>query len=237
MGAEFARAFVAQGASVVIGDVLVTEGQATAESIGDSCRFVPLDVTDPSMWAAVAEVATESFGAPTALVNNAAATARGMLLDLSTEDFRRVIDVNLVGQWQGIKAIAPLMADAGGGSIVNISSLASMRGMPGAGAYAPSKAAIIGLTKVAAVELGPMSIRVNSVLPGWIDTPINNFRQQDLRDPSLWVNLPAQRMGTTSDVAALVAFLASDESGYCTGSEFTVDGGAGIGFFSPPKQA
>ncbi len=233
-GAEEARRFVAEGAAVVIGDILHDDGRALAAALGEQARFAPLDVTDEGSWREALALTLDVFGPPSVLVNNAGIVHFGNLVDTSEADFRRVLDVNLVGVFLGMHVVAPSMADGGGGSIVNISSSAGITGFPLVSAYVASKWGVRGLTKTAALELGPSGIRVNSVHPGGIDTPL-------IRDPETTTvdmfepfaqTLPIARIGTVADVAALVAFLASDESSYCTGAEFVIDGGqtAGAGF-------
>jgi 3alpha(or 20beta)-hydroxysteroid dehydrogenase len=230
-GAAEARALVAEGASVVLGDVLDDEGEAVAAGLGERARYVHLDVTDESAWRTALACAEEAFGPPTVLVNNAGIVHFADIVDTSVEDFRRVLEVNLVGVFLGMKTVAPAMERAGGGAIVNISSSAGLTGLPGVGAYVASKWAVRGITKTAALELGPKGIRVNSVHPGGVDTPM-------IRDPATTPlevfeayteRLPIPRLGRTDDVVALVLFLASDDASYCTGAEFVVDGGQTCG--------
>jgi 3alpha(or 20beta)-hydroxysteroid dehydrogenase len=230
-GAEEARRFVDEGASVVVGDLLHDEGRALAEELGEAARYVPLDVTDEGSWREALALALDVFGPPSVLVNNAGIVHFASMVDTSETDFRRVLDVNLVGVFLGMHVVAPAMIGGGGGSIVNISSSAGMTGFPLVGAYVASKWGVRGLTKTAALELGPSGVRVNSVHPGGIDTPL-------IRDPETTSDevfepfartLPVPRIGTVDDVAALVVFLASDESSYCTGAEFVVDGGQTAG--------
>lgn len=230
-GAAEARALVAEGASVVLGDVLDDEGEAVARELGERARYVHLDVTDEAAWRAALACCEEAFGSPTVLVNNAGIVHFGEIVDTSVDDFRRVLEVNLVGVFLGMKTVAPAIERAGGGAIVNISSSAGLTGLPGVGAYVASKWAVRGITKTAALELGPKGIRVNSVHPGGVDTPM-------IRDPATTPlevfeayteRLPIARLGRTDDVVALVLFLASDDASYCTGAEFVVDGGQTCG--------
>jgi 3alpha(or 20beta)-hydroxysteroid dehydrogenase len=227
-GAAEARAFVRDGWRVVVGDVLDERGAAVAAELGDAARYVRLDVTDEEQWAAAVELAEAELGPLSALVNNAGIIHSTPVLDETLEAFRRVVDVNLVGTFLGIRAAVPSLLTAGGGAIVNISSIAGLMGGRGTAAYTSSKWGIRGLTKTAAIELAPHGIRVNSVHPGVIDTEMLAAKRgrtpadvfEEWRD-----RLPIQRLGTAEDVAELVVFLASDDAGYMTGSELVVDGG------------
>jgi 3alpha(or 20beta)-hydroxysteroid dehydrogenase len=233
-GAEEARRFVGEGASVVIGDVLHDEARALADDLGEVARAVPLDVTDEGAWREALALTLDVFGPPSVLVNNAGIAHFSSLVETTEAEFRRVLDVNLVGVFLGMHVVAPSMIDGGGGSIVNISSSAGMTGFPLVSAYVASKWGVRGMTKTAAMELGPSGIRVNSVHPGAIDTPL--VRDPATTPPDFFEpftrSLPIPRVGRVDDVASLVLFLASDESSYCTGAEFVVDGGqtAGSGF-------
>jgi 3alpha(or 20beta)-hydroxysteroid dehydrogenase len=225
-GAVEARLFAAAGARVLLADVLADLGKAVAAEIGDSAHFVHLNVTSPDEWRAVMQEAQEWAGGLDVLVNNAGIVRAAPLATMSLQDYRAVIDVNQVGCFLGMQAaIAPLSA-AGGGSIVNVSSVAGMKGVAGVMGYCASKWAIRGMTKAAALELGVHGIRVNSVHPGTIDTEMVNgpeFAEVD-RD-AYFRDMPVPRIGRSEDVANVVAFLASDASAYCTGGEFLVDGG------------
>lgn len=230
MGAEEARLFAAEGAKVVLGDVLDEEGGKTAAEIGESAHFVHLDVTSEADWTAAVAEAEARFGRLDILVNNAGILRFGLLEDTPLEEFELVVRVNQTGTFLGMKSAVPALRRAGGGSIVNISSLAGMEGVGGACAYTASKFAVRGMTKVAALELGPSSIRVNSVHPGGIETPMTRpLGSAPASSDSSMPGSPIPRIGRPEEVANLVLWLASDRSSYCTGSEFVVDGGAGAG--------
>ncbi len=231
-GAEEARRFAAEGASVVLGDVRDDEGKAVAAGIGDRARYVHLDVTDEDDWAEAVATASGEFGRLDVLVNNAGIGTIGPIIGGSLKDYLAVVMINQVGVYLGMKATAETMAATGGGSIVNISSIGGMAAMPGMAAYTSSKFAVRGMTKVAALELAPVGIRCNSVHPGVIDTLM--LRESPSGDEVVlggWADvIPARRIGSVADVTDVVVFLASDASRYCNGSEFVVDGGliAGI---------
>ncbi|MFI6867487.1 glucose 1-dehydrogenase [Nocardia sp. NPDC050406] len=229
-GAAEARLFVARGAKVVITDVLDTEGKELAESLGDAARFVRHDVTDTESWESAVGEAVSSFGGLDVLVNNAAIYTMKPLVETTSEELERILKVNLVGAFNGIKAVVPTMTAAGGGSIVNISSQAGIEGLMNHSAYGSSKWGLRGLSKIAALELGPNQIRVNSVHPGPIATPMVPYLTTG---PGSFPTLPLERTGLPEEVAELVAFLASDAAAYITGAEVTVDGGLAAGKFIP----
>ena len=223
-GAAEARLFVAEGARVVIGDVLEPEGSRLASELGDAAAFVRQDVTLEGDWE-TAVSAARTFGGLHGLVNNAGIYQPRTLMETDTELFERHVRVNQLGCFLGMKAVVPLMEQSGGGAIVNISSVAGLRGSPGAIAYSATKWALRGMTKAAAADLAPRKIRVNSVHPGPIDTEMLNVRTPEQNRERLQL-VPMKRMGTAEEVAALVLFLLSDESGYITGAEVAIDGGA-----------
>lgn len=225
-GAEEGRLFVQEGASVVLTDVRVEEGEATAHRIGEGATFAHHDVTSEDEWNDVVKQVLAQHGRLDILINNAGIYRRHDLLDLPLEDYRQIIEINQVGVFLGLKVVGAAMRDRGSGSIVNISSTAGMRGSAGAIAYSASKWAVRGMTKVAARELGPLGIRVNSIHPGPIDTDM--IREQGMmeRRDEIIAGLPLRRLGEAADVANLALFLASDESSFCTGAEFLVDGGS-----------
>ena len=225
-GAAEARLFAAEGAKVVLGDVLDDEGTAVAADIGDAALYAHLDVTDEAQWAAAVKASEEAFGPVSVLVNNAGILHFQSLHKTTLEDFERVMRVNVTGVFLGMKAVTASMADAGGGSIVNVSSTAGLQGLPYLGAYVASKWAVRGLSKTAAIDLGQKGIRVNSVHPGGIDTPMVAGTSGDA---PFYKRLPVSRMGSPDEVAAAVLFLASDEASYIAGAELAIDGGATCG--------
>ncbi|WP_272545471.1 glucose 1-dehydrogenase [Burkholderia cepacia] len=225
-GEAEARRFVAEGARVVIADVLDDAGRRVAAELGDAARFQHLDVTSEAGWQAAVDATLAHFGRLDILVNNAAILKLVPIEACSLDDYRKVIDVNQVGCWLGMKSAVAALKEAGGGSIVNVSSTAGMEGVAGGSAYVSSKFAVRGMTKAAALEFGRYGIRVNSVHPGGIDTVMARPPEFADFDPSsIYSGLPIARIGKPEEVASLVLFLASNESAYCTGSEFIVDGG------------
>ena len=225
MGKSHVRKFVAEGARVIFGDVL--DGSHVASTL-DNCFFVPHDVTRESDWQAAVGLALERFGRLDILVNNAGILAHQTIADMSEAEFRRVIDVNLIGTWLGVKAVIGPMRQAGGGSIVNISSIEGFTGAAGLSAYSASKFGVRGVTRTAAQELGQHGIRVNSVHPGGVMTrmALSAAGSFTSLDPAEFLkSMPIPRMGEPAEISNLVLFLASDESSYCTGAEFVADGG------------
>ncbi|PWK66090.1 3alpha(or 20beta)-hydroxysteroid dehydrogenase [Streptomyces sp. CG 926] len=220
-GAAEARLCAAAGARVLVTDVREDEGRAVAAELGDQGLYVRHDVADPASWATVVKEAVRAFGTVSALVNNAALWRTAHVERQRLEDFEALLRVNLLGPFLGIQAVAPVLRAAGGGSIVNISSTAGLVGIPGHAAYGSTKFGLRGLTRSAALDLARDRIRVNSVHPGAIDTPMVAEAVAG-RD---WSHVPLGRMGRPEEVGELVLFLCSDASSYVTGGEFTVDGG------------
>lgn len=223
MGASHARGLIAEGAKVVIGDILDDEGKTLADELGENCSFVHLDVTDDLQWEEAVAAAERQFGPLNLLVNNAGIVSYGACDMMPPDEFRRVIDINLTGTFLGMHNAVPSMRRAGGGVIVNISSTAGMMGYAGIAAYSASKWGVRGMTKSAAMELGRDGIRVVSVHPGPIRTPMT----EDMGD-ELTAAQPIPRFGEPEEVTKMVLFLAGDAT-YSTGSEFVVDGGALLG--------
>jgi 3alpha(or 20beta)-hydroxysteroid dehydrogenase len=224
MGASHVRGFVAEGGRVVIADVLEEEGRALAVELGPKVIFVPLDVTSEDDWTEAVKTAEDAFGPVSVLVNNAGIGHVGPLMDTDPSSWRRVIDVNLTGPYLGIRAVADSMRTAGGGSIVNISSVAGLSSYPGLGAYGASKWGLRGLSKYAALELARDGIRVNSIHPGFVET-----RLLDSIDGLTPEAFPVPRLATPEEITKLVLFVASDDAAYSTGDEFTADGGTLLG--------
>jgi 3alpha(or 20beta)-hydroxysteroid dehydrogenase len=227
-GAAEARLFVEQGAKVVLGDVL-DEAREVADGLGDSATFVPMDIRSEDDWAAAVEAA-EAFGPLNVLVNNAAVVHFASIVDTTVEDYKRVVDINQVGTFLGIRSAVEPMKRAGGGSIINVSSIDGLQAKNAIIAYAATKWAIRGMTKVAALELGHHGIRVNSLHPGGIDTVMGNPAGLTNID-DFYKRHPIPRAGRSEEIAQLALFLASDESSYSTGSEFVADGGWSAGEF------
>jgi 3alpha(or 20beta)-hydroxysteroid dehydrogenase len=229
MGKSHVRHFVAEGARVVLGDVQDDRGAAVAAGLDEkSCRYVHHDVTSEADWAAAVGTAVDTFGKLDVLVNNAGVLAFAPIADMPLAEFRRILEVNAVGCWLGIKAVIEPMKAAGGGSIVNISSIEGFTGAAGLSAYSASKFAIRGMTKSAAQELGRFGIRVNSVHPGGVLTSMT-LGQATATGPAdaeaFLAAMPLARFARPAEISCLVAFLASDEASYSTGSEFLADGG------------
>ncbi len=231
-GEAQARLFAREGAAVALGDVLEEDGQRVAESINDTggqAMFRRLDVTEVSSWQSMVEETVGQFGRLDVVINNAG-IARVKLIEESTlEEYLEVIRINQVGVWLGMQAAIPALKEAGGGCIINTSSTAGLEGYSGLGAYVSSKFAVRGMTKVAAQELGRYNIRVNSVHPGPIDTPMIRDPRVARRDTDdFGLNAPIPRVGHVDEVAAMMLFIAADAT-YSTGSEFVIDGGVTAG--------
>ena len=225
MGAEHARRFVAEGAHVVLTDVLEEQGKVLVDSLGEAATFARHDVSDEHGWADVVALAERTYGHLDVLVNNAGIVRQALLTETDPALYDRVVAVNQVGVFLGMRAAFPALERAGGGSVVNVSSINGIRGSIGSAAYVSSKFAVRGLTQVGALEGASLGIRVNSVHPGLIATPM----VEEVADADAMAfmesTIPMARAARPEEVTALVLFLASDESSYVTGSEHVVDGG------------
>ena len=222
-GAAEGRLFGAEGATVVLTDVLVDEGAKTAADIG--ATFYEHDVTDADTWTTIVADIVETHGRIDVLVNNAGIFRIAGLNDTDRELWDRIIAINQTGVFLGMQAVAPTMTEQRSGSIINISSIAGIRGAGTAFAYGASKWAVRGMTRSAAQELAPHQVRVNSIHPGIIDTPMaDEFDRVGVRE-LVTERIPMGHWADADEVAKLALFLASDDSAYCTGSEFIVDGG------------
>ena len=226
-GAAIARAFVAEGATVVIADIATEPGESLAKELGDAAVFQHHDVTSEESWSTVVKVANESFGPVNVLINNAGILRFAELTTQPIEEYELIWRVNTFGGFLGTRAVAAVMAENGGGSIINASSIEGLGGMALLSAYTSSKFAVRGFTKAAALELGPKGIRVNSVHPGMIDTGMTRDLGVDDNAMKFGASRVAlKRVGYPEDIAPLYVYLASDESSFVTGAEFAIDGGA-----------
>ncbi len=223
MGETHARFCLAEGAKVVLTDINADKGEALAKELGDNALFIQHDVTNEDDWTQVVKRTEDKFGQIDVLVNNAGITTHKSILDTSVESYRKILEINQVSVFLGMKAVIPSMIEAKQGSIINISSINGLVG--GAIGYTDSKFAVRGMTKAAALECAPHGIRVNSIHPGVIATPM--IMQGDTKDAveAFAKSIPMKRVAQPEEVSGMVLFLASDDSSYSTGSEFIVDGG------------
>ena len=220
-GAAEARLFKQEGATVWIADVLDAEGEALATEI--DAHYAHLDVTDEQAWEQLVTKIVDTSGQLNVLINNAGIFRTGRMLDTSKESFEQVMSVNCTGVFLGMRIATPALIASGNGSIVNISSLAGLRGAAFSLAYGASKWAVRGMTKAAAIELGRKGVRVNSIHPGLIETPMADALGDGIE--RMVKRVPLGRLAQAEEVADMALYLASDESSYSTGSEFVIDGG------------
>lgn len=223
MGASHVRLFASEGAKVVFTDLNEEEGRILEKEIGGNVKFIKQDVTDAASWEKVVEDTEKIFGQVNILVNNAGISINKPLLEITEDEYRKIVDINQVSVFLGTKAVAASMKKSGNGSIVNISSMNGLVG--GAIGYTDTKFAVRGMTKAAAIQLSPFGIRVNSVHPGVIETPMVTEGDSYEVIKKLSKQIPIRRMAKSEEVSNLVLYLASDESSYSTGSEFVIDGG------------
>lgn len=234
MGAATVRLFVEHGAKVVIGDIAEDQGRALADELGDAAVFLRMDVTSEEDWAK-AVAAAQQFGPLNVVVNNAAILHMAAISDTTAEDYMRVVKINQLSCFLGVRAAIDPMKAAGGGSIINVSSIDGLQSKSGLAAYSSTKWALRGLTKAAAIELGQYGIRVNTVHPGGIFTDMGGkgLISEDDINASVYKDFPIPRVGQPSEVANVTLFLATDEASYSTGSEFVADGGWHAGMREP----
>ncbi|MHA6260054.1 glucose 1-dehydrogenase [Sporosarcina sp. CAU 1771] len=223
MGATHVKRFVEEGAKVVFTDINEEKGLALEKELGENSKFVKHDVTNAADWKTVVDTTEETFGAIDILVNNAGISMNKSLLEMTEEQYRTIVNINQVSVFLGMKATAPSMMKAEKGSIINISSMNGLVG--GAVGYTDTKFAVRGMTKAAALQLGQNGIRVNSVHPGVIETPMISEGDAVEAIKEFSKHIPMRRIAKPEEVTNLVLFLASDESSYSTGSEFVIDGG------------
>jgi 3alpha(or 20beta)-hydroxysteroid dehydrogenase len=224
LGAAFARHIVACGGNVVLADLLDDDGTQLAEELGAQARYTHLDVTEPDQWSNAVRFTLAEFGTLNGLVNNAGVSTGQYIEHEPVEHFRMVLEVNLVGVFNGMQAVIAPLRSAGGGSIVNISSAAGLFGLAFTAGYGASKWGVRGLSKIAAVELGAERIRVNSVHPGMTYTPMTAHVGIEVGEGN-YPNTPMGRVGVPEEIAGAVGYLLSDDAAYVTGAEIAVDGG------------
>lgn len=226
MGSKHAEVFIKEGAKVVIADLGSSNGVKLAQDLGEDALFVELDITDEVSWEKLVKETEDKFGPISVLINNAGIANGTPLETTSVADFKRMIDINLTGTFIGIKKVVPSMKKTVNGSIINISSGLGLIGAKGNTAYVASKFGITGLTKAVAADLAEYNIRVNSVHPGAIKTPLVELESNRELVEQTKASVPLKRIAEPEEISNLVLFLASDESSYSTASSFIADGGA-----------
>lgn len=238
MGRATAERFVREGAKVILTDVLDDEGSAVAKELGDAASYHHLDISDEIAWKKLVAGISGQFGHVDVLVNNAAIYFYALIEDTKCDAFRRLLDVNLIGPYLGMKAVLPIMKKNRKGSIINISSTDGLRGSCGMGAYNASKWGLRGYTKCIAMEAGPFGIRVNTVHPGTVNTPMLNPAEEPLDEVAKrFPGIALSRIGDPAEIAAVSLFLASDDASYVSGAEIAADGGwtCGVYLVDKPK--
>lgn len=223
-GASEAELFVKEGAQVVLTDVNEEEGEQVAAKTGDSALFLKHDVSKDEDWRRVLIKISEEFGALDGILNNAGIYQRKKILDITADDIDQHYQINQRGAFLGIIHGAKMMQSGSGGSIVNVSSVAGMRGFPEAAAYVATKWALRGITRTAAAELADHNIRVNAILPGFVDTPMLDENERAVNEQGR-EETPLKRFAQTAEIAQLALFLLSEESAYITGADHVIDGG------------
>jgi 3alpha(or 20beta)-hydroxysteroid dehydrogenase len=235
LGEAFARRLAEEGAKVVLTDIDEMEGKAAAKAIGGNARFMHHDVAKEAQWKTIVSDTETAFGPVSVLVNNAGIVGRSRIETLEVADFQNVINVNQIGVMLGMKSVLPSMQRAGGGSMINISSIAGLVGVPGILSYVATKYAVRGMTKTAAIEFARYNIRVNSVHPGVFDTRLTVPTPESAETMKAHLaNTLTGRLGETVELANVVLMLASDEVRFATGAEFTIDGGDTCQLGRPP---
>jgi 3alpha(or 20beta)-hydroxysteroid dehydrogenase len=223
IGRAIAERFVAEGARVMVGDLAVADTEGADQ---ERLRFETLDVRDRESWKNIVDQCRDAFGAPNVLVNNAGVMIASSIAETDGSDYRTSFDINVIGAVFGMQAVVPAMQERGGGSVIIVSSTASNIGAAGLASYAASKAANMSLAKSAALELGPSAIRVNSLHPGGVETPMSQGPAFDGFDQdAFYARFPIPRIAQPEEIAGAAVFLASDDSGFATGSHFFIDGG------------
>ncbi|MBB6247871.1 glucose 1-dehydrogenase [Rhodanobacter sp. A1T4] len=226
LGAATATLLVREGAKVLLTDLRDDEGEALARELGRNALYQRHDVSRAEDWDRVMQTCTAAFGSPSVLVNNAGISFFKPLVDLAESDYRQIIDIDQVSVFLGMRAVVPSMKAVGGGSIINISSIAGLVGAPKVLPYVAAKFAVRDMSKAAAIELAPLNIRVNSVHPGFFDTPINaRTPDNDAVLSSYTEAIPLGRIGRPEELAHMVLLLSTDEMTFATGAEFVIDGG------------